>query len=106
MFFYYLAESQSELALATQFREQASAEGGNIGLTEFNTPIENRVMSYAVVWRGVVVEKAINVIEPKDSRIVSGSGTSDALNVTLAQVAGGIRNLFWGCAEVRWYQFW
>jgi hypothetical protein len=63
------------------------------------------MMRDAVIWRGVVIKKAIDVVEPKTLGILVGAQMGEALNVALTQMARSVSHLLRSGAELRFHQF-
>ena len=59
-----------------------------------------------VIWRSVIVEQPIDVIEPKALSILIGIYMGEPLNVTLTQVTRSIGHLLRRGTEFRPNQFW
>jgi hypothetical protein len=63
------------------------------------------MMRDAVIRRGLVIEKAIDVVEPKTLGILVWVQMGEALNVALAQMARSVSHLLRSGAELRFHQF-
>jgi hypothetical protein len=55
------------------------------------------MMRDAVIRRGVVIEKAIDVVEPKTLGILTWVQMGEALNVALAQMSRSVSHLLRWC---------
>jgi hypothetical protein len=96
-----VAQAQGELALMTQFGKQRSAKGSNLAFSKLDTPIQNGMMRDTVIWSGVVIKKAIDVIEPKALGILVWTQMGEALNVALTKMARSVSHLLRSGAELR-----
>ena len=63
------------------------------------------MMRDAVIWCGVVIKKAIDVVEPQTLDILVEVQMSEALDMALAQMTRGVSHLLRGGTELRLHQF-
>jgi hypothetical protein len=62
-------------------------------------------MRDTVIWCGVVIERATDVVEPKPPGILVWAQMAEALNVALTQMARSVSYLLRSGAELRLHQF-